>query len=456
MDNKGSSPTTPGSRIEFVDFWGTKFRDDEDDQRLVLPVDPSLDRYGGPLPPGAYQIHGNPEFDPKPNCRIALSLDWQQSQSRFQLAPLDGDLVVRQIQKCFDAGLQTFQLTTLSKKSNNMEMIGRVVRETPKFVDMHWTVRLELPKLISAASVREAVISLLSSTRMDSLDTVLVPHDAAILPQYHLEVIDALHDMQRDGYLRSIGVEDWPLTLIKQAQQYGFNLHVHQLSGNLLLPPPRSEAVSGEIRPLEWWVNPLANNFLSDNVSLTRNPPIHAKGWNDVRKWYERKHRNKQGKKETISDFDVWKVYKKDVYENLRHVSEKHEVSIAAIALRWCLQEKAPGDRNQPASSIIYPLSLVEEPEGRLAQELRGLRNVFRFGLDEEDMEILDSMVARAKPKATKIRIDEIDVPIEDIPAEFLREFKAMNGGQDEDDFMDGEEAEDYPKIDFNNPTLWL
>jgi aryl-alcohol dehydrogenase-like predicted oxidoreductase len=468
LDDKSSSPSPSPNRIEFVDFWGTKLRGDDDDQRLVLPVDPSLDRYDGPLPPKAYIIHGNPEFDPKPNCRIALSLDWQQSHSRFQRFPLHGDLVVQKIQKCLDAGFQTFRLSSQSIKNSNegMGMIGRVVRETPKFVDMHWTVRLELPKQITPATVREAVVELLSTTRMDSLDTVLVPYDSDILPQYHLEVMDVLHDMQRDGIISSIGVEEWPASLIKQAKDCGFkNIHVHQQSGNLLLPPPaRLKSMGnidgGEANTVgEWWTNPLAGNFLSENVLLSRNPPVYAEGWNDVRKWYSRKHHNrreKRGPSSSVSNSDVWKVFNKNVYGNLRHISLKHEVSIAAIALRWCLQEKAPGDPNNPASGIIYPLLLVEEPEGELAKQLRDLRDVFRFELDEEDLEMLNSIVARSKPKATKIRIDDVDVPIEDIPVEFLKEFQALSGGQDDDEYMDSEEAEDYPKIDFDNRSLWL
>lgn len=490
-----SSPQPHPSRIEFVDFWGTKLRGDDDDEddpfSLPVPVDPSLDRHGGPLPPGAYQLHGKPEFDPKPNCRIALSLDWGQQHTRFQRFPLDGDQVVQQVQDCLDAGFQTFQLSSSqSKKYDGMEMIGRVFRETPKFVDMHWTARLELPPspIISPRTVKEAVIDLLSATRMESLDTILVPYDPQILPQYHFEVLDVLHDMQRDGFLRSIGVEHWPASLIKQAQEYGFDIHMHQQSGNLLLPPPRSNAANVKDNRAalpavaEWWTDPLAGNFLSDTVVTGRNPPVYAEGWKDVRKWHDRKQnrRNKKARSgsssSTVRDLDVWKVFQKEVHDQLRELSRKHEVSIAAIALRWCLQEKMPanrGDRENniiapsPASSVIYPLLLVEEPEGQLAQQLRDLRDVFRFALDEEDLAVLEEMVARPKPKAKKLRIDDVDVPIGDIPIEFLKEFQALSASQNENDFMmgkdanddddhDDDEMEDYPKIDFNNPTLWL
>jgi hypothetical protein len=37
-----------------------------------LPYVSTLDRFDGPLPPGAFGIQGPPETDPKRTCRLAL------------------------------------------------------------------------------------------------------------------------------------------------------------------------------------------------------------------------------------------------------------------------------------------------------------------------------------------------------------------------------------------------
>jgi len=456
--DSSSSSSSPAGRIEFVDFWGTHTRSDAE-LGFELPVDPRLDRYDGSLPPGAYRIHGKPEYDPKPACRIALSIDWEQRHSRFARFPLGPEEVVRQVQNCIDAGFQTFQLSPEARDAENVDMIGRIMRDTPTFVEMHWIVRLELPKIVSPATVREAVFGLLRQTRTESLDTVLVPFDSGILPQYHLDVLDSLQDLQRDGLVRSIGVVEWPETLLKQAYACGFAIGVHQQSGNLLLPPPRNRLRTDTA---SWWSNPLARNFLSDNANFLtgRDPPTHAKGWKDIQTWYDLKQqKKKRGKQDTgkaARSLDAWNSFKKDVQETLRHLAWKHEVSIDTIILRWSLQENLREDRILPASMVLFPLFFVEEPEGQLGRQLSGLRDVFRFELDQDDLELLNDIVALPKPKTATLRIDEVDVPVDDIPAAFLKEFEAMTAGQEDEDSTEGDEHEEYPKIDFSNPALWL
>jgi hypothetical protein len=92
-----------------------------------------------------------------------------------------------------------------------------------------------------------------------------------------------------------------------------------------------------------------------------------------------------------------------------------------------------------------------DQPETILPQQLRGFQDVVRYELDEEDFEQLErTVIARAKPKKTTLRIDDVEVPPEDIPLEFL---KAHVEPQDGDDY--GHDKE-YPEIDFGNKSLWL
>ena len=83
--------------------------------------------------------------------------------------------------------------------------------------------------------------------------------------------------------------------------------------------------------------------------------------------------------------------------------------------------------------------------------QLRVFRDVFRFELDEDDFEQLErTVIAQAKPKKTTLRTDDVEVPLENIPLEFL---KAYVEPQDGDDYGDDKE---YPEIDFGNKSLWL
>lgn len=441
----------PTGKIMFVDFWGTKYHCDDDERMYDLPVDSTLDQVEGELPPGSYFTHGSAEYDTKRACRIIVSLDWRQKEAKFQRKPLDSDHVIQQIHKCIDSGFQTFQL---SPECNDVEMIGRVLRETPGFVEMHWVVALEIPEQVSRTSVRDEVFDLLSRTQTDCIDTLLVPYQSSLQVQYHLEILDILQDMRRDGLIRSIGVKDWPMEIVEEAIAYGLSIDIWQKNANLLFPDPQN--TTSEMGITEWWTNPLARNFLSGVFIGRFEAPTYAAGWGDVEKWFEsnKKLQKKSPKPDGESSKALaWKLFHLHILETLRELSFKYEVNIETIVLRWSLQAKVLSKSRVTPSSVVYHMPLVEEPEDCLKNRLRKLRDVFRFQLDGEDMERLNCLVATMKPKVLSIMIDDVDVPIGDIPTEFLKEFEANNPFSSEDE----PETDDiYPEINFDNPALWL
>ena len=452
--------TSSSNQIEVVDFWGGRIQSPNDEvvhEIHDLPADRNLDRHDGELPPGSYLTHGNPEYDVKKSCRIMLALDWKQKNAKFRSRPLESDQVVKKIQECIAAGFQTFQLMA---ECNDVDMIGRVLRETPTFVEMHWIVTLEIPRRISTSTVRATVFDLLSRMQSNSLDTLLVPYRSDLQSQYLLEALDVLQDMQRDGFIRSIGVVDWPVELIEEAKSYGLSIDICQRSGNLLLPSPQDRMSRFDIT--EWWTNPLAGNFLSDAFVGRSQTPSRASGWKDIQKWFDIKEKSMKNIHDEcgkgVSDTELWEVFQSEVHRTLLQLSWKYEMSIATIVLRWSLQEKMSSSGKLSPSSVVYPLFLMEEPEDLLAKQLRDLRDVVRFELNDEDIEELNAIAARPKPKVTSLRIDEVDVPVADIPLEFLKEFEAMNAGRryydaTKEDFTDGNEG---IRINFDHPTLWL
>jgi aryl-alcohol dehydrogenase-like predicted oxidoreductase len=463
ISHQGSSrieknPISSSKQIEFVDFWGTSIKSDDNGQEShELPADRNLDRHDGELPPGSYLTHGSQEYNAKKACRIILALDWKQKNSKFETRPLDSGLVVKLIQECIAAGFQTFQL---APECHDVDIIGRVLRETPTYVDMHWVVKLDIPRQISVATIRGAVFDLLYRMQSESLDTLLVPYQCDLQSPYYLDILDVLQDMQRDGFIRSIGVENWPAELVQEAKTCDLSIDICQSSVNLLRLN-QQDAIS-QLEITEWWTNPLAGNFLSDTFVGRSEPPSRARGWKDVKAWFDLKKKSeksladKYGKAE--SNKELWGVFQEKVHETLQQLSWKYEMSIATIILRWSLQEKTASKRSLNPSSVVYPLFLVEEPENHLARQLRDLRDVFRFELNDEDLGVLNGIAARPKPKPTSLRIDEVDVPVADIPLEFLKEFEAINAGRNEYAASTYDEADgsEYLSIIFNNPTLWL
>lgn len=414
-------------------------------------------------------IPENTEYEAKRACRIILALDWKQKKKLvngkfYRQQSMERNQVIRQIQDCIAAGFQTFQLVVDGNKDDDVEMIRHVLKETPNFVEMHWIVRLDIPRQISVSTIRETVFDMLSTIQSDSLDTILIPYRSDFhQSEYLLEILDVLHDMQRDGYIRSIGVENWPAELIAKAMACGLTIDVCQRNANLLLPGLQHDTTS-PFEISEWWTNPLAGHVLSSIFVARSEPPTHSDGWKDVLAWFDIKKNSEKSwapkyKSGGISNAKLWKLFQEEVYEILEGLSWKYEVSISTIVLRWTLQEKmeAAEQKSMSPSSVVYPLYLMEEPENHLETQIRGLRDVFRFELQDEDMETLNRITARPKPKVTSLRIDEVDVPMADIPLEFLREFEAINAaaGMQDDEGMTTN-SDEYLRIHFNNPALWL
>lgn len=68
--------------------------------------------------------------------------------------------------------------------------------------------------------------------------------------------------------------------------------------------------------------------------------------------------------------------------ETLEDVALKHRVSLASVALRWALQL-------DHVASVVVACEVGESSDDRPFDRPRQLRQVFRFELDEEDMERL-------------------------------------------------------------------
>jgi aryl-alcohol dehydrogenase-like predicted oxidoreductase len=482
---------------EFVDFWGTQQRrgDDDDaiDEETALPCVRNLDRQYGPLPsPGAYLLQGDPELvDAKRACRLSLGVQLDEK------AEAEPEQVLRELQQCIDAGFQTFQLHPNNNNHNNnnnnnqnnnddqLKWIAKLRQAMPRYVETHWTLRFEMPTVdtstttvLTPTSIRQQVVDLLDRTKSDAIDTLLVQHSSSLQhAPYHLDVLDTLMDLQRQGYIRSIGVENWPSALIRQAQRCGLttNINVHQHSGSLLLPPPATAADTtststvGLAQQQEWWTNPLmCGDFLSEAYLDRRGPPTkEVQGWQQIQTWNTLKRgAGRVSEHDKEYSINVWRRFQKDVLEPLQYMSRKHQVPMSAIALRWAMQQPQRQRQKQQqqqrqglkgtttTTSTVVPFRVGrDQPETILPQQLRGFRDVFRFELDEEDFEQLErTVIARAKPKKTTLRIDDVEVPLEDIPLEFL---KAYVEPQDGDDYGDGDDKE-YPVIDFGNKSLWL
>ena len=429
----------PQNKIKFVDFWGSKIDSNDENETTDprrVPFVPTLDIRDGPLPPRAYIMEGKPEFDAKTTCRISIDVKTSSAMN-------DPDTVVRRLQDCLDAGFDTFQLHDQTSKS--LDIIRRMNEDTPPSINKHWSIGLKIQSILpdpnvlsSKLDLRQTVLDLIEETGSDALDSLKV--DCGILHTTNsiassdiaLEIFEHIVDLQREGWIRSIGVRNMESQKFRRdvMTYFGDCTDFEEREGSLLLPPFSSGRCDSKNNVR--MANALAGGLLTDvysndrrrgktsNHSSSRPQPLLTNDSMDLLKEWAKRHERQQTPASTLES--VWKQYQEHVVGQLNWIAMKHDVSMSAVALRWALEcgstaalENTNGE-GPIVSSALAEIAFEDEPNGDVAQKMVELRQVFRFELEKEDRDIL---------------------------------FELSASQQDENE-------EEYPDIDFDNPILWL
>ena len=433
----------PKKSIEFVNFWGTKFT--SDDKNLAetadprqIPFVPTLDEHDGPLPPGAFIKEGKSEFDAKSTCRIAIDVKTNNIDSVYA-----SDLVVRRLQACIDAGFDTFQLHDQTPMS--LGIIKHMNKSTPSYINKHWSIRLRIqpisPDFINFStktSLRQSVFDLIEQTGSDALDSLRISYqnlqsiNCIASEDTMLETFEHLVELQREGWIRSIGIQDLNSKKLRHNIMSYFEnvIDFEEKEGNLLLPPfsPDLHNSRNNIRV----ANPLAGGLLtnlyydygrggksSKGFSSTPPPLLTKDNIELLNEWTNRSELYQQSSSASIP---VWKQYQENVMGQLHSIAVKHGVSITAVVLRWTLEhgEAVIGtNKERPVISSAIADIAFGDANDDVGEKTKELRQVFRFRLDEEDMQILSDLSA----------------------------------SQDDETKSNEKQSHD---IDFNNPALWL
>lgn len=192
-----------------------------------------------------------------------------------------------------------------------------------------------------------------------------------------------LTDLQREGLLRSIATKDFPPQLLRSAVKCGFRIDTNQISCNLFNPSQYTKELQLACQDLGIQLlvsNPLAGDFLTSKFSDTQYEP---QPWDLSPE--ERRILDKvvtPWAKKLDSDEHRWKVYQSKMMDTLDDIALKYRVSTESVSLRWVMQLKH-------VASVVVPCEMGEESDDRPFEQHEKLRQVFRFELDEEDMERL-------------------------------------------------------------------
>jgi len=444
LDANGSDRIDLQKKVEFVNFWGTKIASNDENEMAEMadprhvPFVPTLDVRDGPLPPGAYIMEGKSEVDAKPTCRISIDVKTCDADTMD-----DPDAVVRRLQACIDAGFDTFQLH--DQTSRSLDIVRRMNENTPSYINKHWSVNLmtqpislDSNNLFTKLDIRHSVLDLIEQTGSDALDSLKVDcgclHTTKSNPSgdIALEIFEHLVDLQREGWIRSIGVRDMESEKLRHDVMTYFGDHIdfEEQEGSLLLPPllsglcnsktniRMSNALAGGLLT-DLYSNDYRRGKITNHYSSSPQPLLTNDNILVLKEWAKRRERQQQSASTTVSP---WNQYHKHIVGQLNWIAMKHDVSMSAVALRWAIECGGGAiDTNGegPIVSSVLADIVFDDPECDVAQKLAELRQVFRFRLDEEDRHILSDLSASEHGESPSNEQEDLD-------------------------------------IDFNNPALWL
>ena len=422
------------------------------------------------------------------------------------------DTWISQLHDCIDSGFTSFMFkndysssSSSAGPGNILNKIGRFQKRTPSYIDTHWTIPLStLPLSITPKSIRRQITSMLQQTHSEIIDTLLVDYQTLFdssnnvdddnpTGDYHLDVLDILRELQREGYIRSIAVSGMSRQQRLQQIQNGFGscVQLQHQSGNLLHPPSSSssntnthyrEEEQEEQRIPTWWTNPYSEGvLLLKSLTDRQNPPsLTSKQIQIIEEWVDGRRPRRGGKKNDSGSDNADRYFEETVLEPLQYMALKYQVSPKSVVLRSTMELAF---QQNPKTSLIVPFSLSSSANTcdsvyhqdnpnivTTSEQIRDLRNVFTFSLseDEEDIEQMKEITKPLSKRNTQQKnrnnreylIDTIPLDMleefgtKEIPMELLREFHSSLNPEENDD--DEEEEKEYPEIDFSNQSLWL
>ena len=462
----------------------------------TIPCVPTLDLYDGPLPtPGSYVVDGNPSNDPKQTCRIGISVNYgdidskkkssvvgrgssssSSSSSSSTTRSVDVKGIVDQLHHCIDCGFNTFQFPTqrhgeagaaaVTTNNSDLHLLRLFNQRTPSWISRHWALTLDISSYCTAtgssstlsANIRHDVVDLLQRSSSDAIDSLQImsddvrPSDAVgesgrESSRYIVDVIDQLLELQREGLIRSIATRYiHPSVVDRINTELGIGsskvIDHQQHDCNLILPAPSTAQDN------LWFSNPLASGLLSEvyNTNLRwRKSKSRAVCFNPhqtelLQRWWsirDERHTPDLHTPRKLNKAAAYNHFQSQVLDRLSWIALKHQVSMEAIAIRWSLE---CGDSRSECfvSSVIIDGIFSHGDNDR--DQTTDLRRVFTFKLDDEDKELLGRCSAHYGGSTHTQGSTKMEYP--------LLEYTNDGSNKDDDD--------DYPEIDFTNPSLWL
>lgn len=314
--------------------------------------------------------------DNTPLCRLITGI-WQDSAQRGYKPTVPQ--VTRAIHTAVDAGFSTFDLSDIygdagSFASTYANIVGRAAWQRVQFCTKLILNPSFLEKKVSRTVVEAYVDKALQRMAQERIHLLQLQW-TDYRDERYIDFLGYLDDMRVRGKVRSVGTANFPTDQLRYIKSQGLRIASNQVSFSLLDQRPIVEMADwcrqNQIGLLAY--SALGGGFFSERHLGMPEPSRKACATASLQRFAA-----------LIRVWGGWSLFQEMLYA-VKMVADKHEVSMANVAVKWVLEHPS-------LSAVIIGARLgTESATDHVLSNVRA----FEFSLDEEDREMLNSVVVR-------------------------------------------------------------
>lgn len=307
-----------------------------------------------------------------PISRVATGL-WQIADMERNGRALDLDAAAAAMGPYVEAGLTTFDMA--DHYGSAEDIAGRFVAGRGKRHGVELLTKwVPKPGPLTRQDVRDAVQRSLTRLRVETID-LLQFHAWNYPDPSWLDALFTLEELKREGLIRHLGLTNFDTAHLRVAVKSGIQVASNQVCFSLI-----DRRAAGRMTEFcqKHDINLLAYGTLAGGFLTERWLGKPEPNWDRLETWSQMKYGR------FIRTAGGWNALQ-DVLRSVEAVARRHGVSIANVACRYVLEQRA-------VSGIIVGARLGEREH--MEDNLR----LFQFSLGDRDVQEIDAALQALKP----------------------------------------------------------